>query len=73
MAKNTKKATPTPDKSDLPNDETVKLNMSFEEAIKKAVNTPFTKKEKKENKKKIASGDTENYLESDDMELGGEG
>jgi hypothetical protein len=69
MAKNTKKATPKPGKSDLPNDKTVKLNMSFE----KAVNTPLPKKEKKENKKKITSGDTENYLESDDMELGGEG
>jgi len=29
----------------------VKLNMTFEEALKKALNTPLPKKEKKEKKK----------------------
>lgn len=44
MAKAKKKAIPRP--KQLPNDEPVKLNMSFEEAIKKAINTPI-KKDKK--------------------------
>lgn len=44
MAKAKKKATPKP--KTLPNDEPVKLNMSFEDAIKKAVNTPIKKKGK---------------------------
>jgi hypothetical protein len=35
----------------LPNDEPVKINMPFEDAIKKALNTPI-KKEKKPAKKK---------------------
>lgn len=46
MAKKAKKASPSlPKKLNLPNDEPVKLNMSFEDAIKKALNTP-TKKSK---------------------------
>ncbi|MGC4037034.1 MAG: hypothetical protein QM764_13835 [Chitinophagaceae bacterium] len=44
MAKAKKKATPKP--KQLPNDEPVKLNMSFEEAIKRAVNTPIKNKKK---------------------------
>ncbi len=42
MAKAKKKAIPKPKK--LPNDEPVHLNMSFEQAIKLAVNTPIKKK-----------------------------
>ena len=41
MAKKIKQAVPPPKKLNLPNDEPVKLNMSFEEAIKKALNTPL--------------------------------
>ena len=46
MAKKEKKATPKSKKLNLPDDEPVKLNMSFEEAIKRAVNTPIKKKHK---------------------------
>lgn len=46
MAKAKKKATPKPKKLNLPDDEPVKLNMSFEEAIKRAVNTPIKKAKK---------------------------
>ena len=42
MAKKLKKATPTSPKK-LPNDEPVHLDMSFENAIKQAVNTPIKK------------------------------
>jgi len=36
-----------PQKLNLPDDEPVHLDMSFEEAIRKAVNTPIKKKNKK--------------------------
>ena len=42
--KQIKKATPKPKK--LQNDEPVHLNMTFEQAIKLAVNTPIKKKNK---------------------------
>lgn len=44
MAKKAKSKIP-PKKLNLPNDEPIHLDMSFEDAIKKAVNTP-TKKSK---------------------------
>ena len=44
MAKAKKKATPKP--KTFPNDEPVHLNMTFEQAIKKAANTPIKKKSK---------------------------
>ncbi|MGC4034899.1 MAG: hypothetical protein QM764_02985 [Chitinophagaceae bacterium] len=39
------------DKKDSKKEKPVKLNMSFEEAMKKALNTPLPKKEKKNKKK----------------------
>ena len=36
-----KKIPPSPKRLNLPDDEPVKLNMTFEEAIKKALNTPI--------------------------------
>ena len=48
MAKKVKSKLP-PQKLNLPNDEPVHLDMSFEDAIKKAVNTPI--KKSKVNKK----------------------
>jgi hypothetical protein len=35
---------PSPKRLNLPNDEPVKINMPFEEAVKKALNTPLKKK-----------------------------
>lgn len=41
MAKKSKKKTTKPKKQNLPDDKPVHLDMTFEEAIKKAVNTPI--------------------------------
>ena len=45
-AKKAKNATPSPKKLNFPNDEPVKINMPFEDAIKKALNTPIKAKKK---------------------------
>jgi hypothetical protein len=36
-----KKTAPSPKRLNLPDDEPVRLNMTFEEAIKRALNTPI--------------------------------
>jgi hypothetical protein len=46
MSKKVKSKLP-PKKLNLPNDEPVHLDMSFEDAIKKAVNTPIKKSKAK--------------------------
>lgn len=44
-----KKSSSKPKKLDLPDDKPVHLNMSFEEAIKRAVNTPIKNSKIKKN------------------------
>lgn len=44
MAKASKKKDKKPKKLNLPDDKPLHLDMSFEEAIKKAANTPIKKK-----------------------------
>jgi len=41
-----KSKTPSTKRLVLPNDEPVKINMPFEDAIKKALNTPIRKRKK---------------------------
>ena len=45
-AKAKKLKTPTTKRLSFPDDEPVKINMSFEQAIKKALNTPIKSKKK---------------------------